>query len=294
MKVAVFGDIHGNIYGLNAIIEDIKEEKPDSIYCTGDLFIPFPGANKVWDLIIDFNIKCVRGNGEDRLIEFFKREHQNDINTSIQYRPTQFIAKKLDSKIVNSLEKLPLILEIKNSYDTKIMICHGTPYSNQEFLIDPEGRLLIQTIDQSIADIIIAGHSHIPYQIEYNNVQFISVGSGGLSLIGKPIIYYLILEYNDNNWEFSQKALFCDYNLLIKDLIETNFLYEGSPISWLMLDELLCFQNRVYKFFLDFYPKVLPNSESEWERACIQYLKMKGRWKEIKEFLSKHLGLKIG
>ncbi|MFX1353808.1 MAG: hypothetical protein ACFFGP_07605 [Promethearchaeota archaeon] len=68
-------------------------------------------------------------------------------------------------------------------------------------------------------------------------------------------------------------------------MIETNFLQEVSPLSWLILDELLSYQERVYTFFKEFYPKALPKSESEWEQACIQYLKIKGTWKEVKKFL---------
>lgn len=287
MKVAIFGDIHGNIYGLNNILKDIEKEGPSDIYCTGDLLIPYPGAKEIWEIIKDFNIKCIRGNGEDRLIEYYKSQHSNELRTSIQYRPTQFVAKMLNFEIINDLEKLPLILKVDNQYNKIVVICHGTPYNNNKFLINPEGDLLVNNITKDFADIIIAGHSHVPHEINYNGIQFITIGSGGLSMSGQPVIHYLILEYENNRCKFHQKSLYCDYTPLIEDLIQTDFINKVAPISWLMLDELLCYKDRVYKFFIEFYPKLQPQTESEWEKTCIQFLKKMGRWNIIKKFISR-------
>ena len=42
MKIAVISDIHGNIEALEAVLEDIKQEKCDKIFAHGDYAMAGP------------------------------------------------------------------------------------------------------------------------------------------------------------------------------------------------------------------------------------------------------------
>jgi predicted phosphodiesterase len=37
MRLAIFGDVHGNLPALEATLADIAQQKPDAVYCLGDL-----------------------------------------------------------------------------------------------------------------------------------------------------------------------------------------------------------------------------------------------------------------
>jgi 3',5'-cyclic AMP phosphodiesterase CpdA len=37
MRVAIFSDVHGNLPALEAVLADIAAQKPDLVYCLGDL-----------------------------------------------------------------------------------------------------------------------------------------------------------------------------------------------------------------------------------------------------------------
>ena len=37
MRIAIFSDIHGNLQALESVLADIEAQKPDAIYCLGDL-----------------------------------------------------------------------------------------------------------------------------------------------------------------------------------------------------------------------------------------------------------------
>ncbi|MCU0502590.1 MAG: metallophosphoesterase [Anaerolineae bacterium] len=37
MRIAVFGDIHGNLFGLEATLADLRTQSPDAMLVTGDL-----------------------------------------------------------------------------------------------------------------------------------------------------------------------------------------------------------------------------------------------------------------
>ena len=51
MKLAIISDIHGNLYALMRVLEDIDDEKVDSIICLGDLVGYGPHPNEVISMI---------------------------------------------------------------------------------------------------------------------------------------------------------------------------------------------------------------------------------------------------
>ncbi len=61
MKIAVFGDIHGNIEALKAAYADCSG-KVDKIYHLGDIGGYAPFINEVVDFLIEHHIEGVQGN----------------------------------------------------------------------------------------------------------------------------------------------------------------------------------------------------------------------------------------
>ncbi len=51
MRIAVISDIHGNLYALREVLEDIDNQNIDSIICLGDLVGYGPHPNEVIALI---------------------------------------------------------------------------------------------------------------------------------------------------------------------------------------------------------------------------------------------------
>ena len=67
MRMAVIGDIHGNMYALDCVLNDIQNKQVDIIVSTGDLvgYLPYP--NEVIRRIREDRILVVQGN-HDRAI----------------------------------------------------------------------------------------------------------------------------------------------------------------------------------------------------------------------------------
>jgi predicted phosphodiesterase len=67
MRIAIVADIHGNLTALDAVLADLRQQKPDVIYHGGDL--AFGGCNpgEVIDCIIQEGWQGVLGNTDEML-----------------------------------------------------------------------------------------------------------------------------------------------------------------------------------------------------------------------------------
>jgi len=62
MRIALFSDIHANLPALEACLKSIQEQKPDAIYCLGDLVGYNIWPNEVIGEIRKRGIPTIAGN----------------------------------------------------------------------------------------------------------------------------------------------------------------------------------------------------------------------------------------
>lgn len=65
MKLAVFGDIHGNIGALRAAYEAARAAGAEKIYHLGDLGGYSPFVNEVVEFLVEYDIEGVQGNYDE-------------------------------------------------------------------------------------------------------------------------------------------------------------------------------------------------------------------------------------
>ena len=61
MKRAILSDIHGNLEALEAVLEDVRAQAVDEIFCLGDVVGYGPNPRECVDRVMQFN-RCVLGN----------------------------------------------------------------------------------------------------------------------------------------------------------------------------------------------------------------------------------------
>lgn len=62
MRIGIFGDIHGNIDALRAIIGSLQDCGAERLYCTGDVVGYGAAPGECIDLLRDLRIPCAQGN----------------------------------------------------------------------------------------------------------------------------------------------------------------------------------------------------------------------------------------
>ena len=167
MKIAVISDIHGNIEALDAVMQDIKEQKCDKIYVLGDYAMAGPEPQKVVDYFIkkkkDPSFKMIQGN-TDLMITKYDEELYNSLK---EKAPVMSEALKNDVQILNDAQKkflkeLPAQLEVFESGFTFLLV-HGSPRKNNEDILPETPMSAVEEMVKNVdANVVLCGHTHIP------------------------------------------------------------------------------------------------------------------------------------
>lgn len=236
MKFAVVGDIHGNKYALESVLEHIENKNVDFVVSTGDLVGYMPYPNEVIDIIRSHKIIAVQGN-HDKVISESKNislEELNamsiqDIQKNASAAYTNWCINEANRKFLRNL-CAELVIKIGNK---TIMIVHGSPLRIDEYLFKNE-EYLIEISEKVQADIIICGHTHIPYFVKVNEKWFVNAGSVGKPKHGDGRSTYVIVEIDIEKEEVTCSIEKVEYNVsqMIKDI-------EKNPMISVGLVEML-------------------------------------------------------
>ncbi|MCL6479524.1 MAG: YfcE family phosphodiesterase [Peptococcaceae bacterium] len=198
MKIAVISDIHSNIAALEAVWKDIQEKKVNAVFCCGDLvgYAPFP--NEVISFIREKQIPCVMGNYDDaigyaRLIcgcDFKDAKAQE-----LGERSIAWTRQHVTEENKNFLRDLPREIQFNNG-KYRIKIVHGSPRRLNEYLHDDTSyEYLKELLDEAQADVLICGHTHIPYHKKPDaGKHVVNAGSVGKPKHGDPQAVYALVE----------------------------------------------------------------------------------------------------
>ncbi len=217
MKIAFISDIHGNVYALKAVLEDIEKRGilSSNIYSLGDLVGYGTRPNEVINLIKSKNIVSVMGN-HDMSAAF------NDINDTkkVLDAPLKWTINELSDDSKNYLRNLPKSLSIRVC-DKSILLNHGSPTSITDYVFEHDLEKQENLTHVIKEDIIVFGHTHLQYHKTVNEKLFINAGSVGRPKDDDNRACYAILNLNDElKVEFVRIPY--DFETLAKEIENTD------------------------------------------------------------------------
>jgi serine/threonine protein phosphatase 1 len=118
----IIGDIHGCGIEFLALLSQL--DNATDIYCVGDLFDRGVDPYKVWELVTNFDIHCVMGNHEQKMLNFLtgKRDH---LPPTYYFALDQLFNKGVKRKdLIAFLEKLPRMIPL-TYLGREIIITHA-------------------------------------------------------------------------------------------------------------------------------------------------------------------------
>jgi putative phosphoesterase len=200
MRIAVFSDIHANINALDAALADIEHQAVDNIMCLGDLVGYGEHPNEVIEVIRTRGIATIMGNYDDAV--GYDRDDCGCAYTSAaeKERGREWLLQTRQAVSEANkafLRQLPLHLN-REIHGRKISFVHGSPRRMNEYLYeDRPSTAFDRVLDVAGADVLVCGHTHLPYHRVIGKRHVVNVGSVGRPKTVDVRACYSILDISD-------------------------------------------------------------------------------------------------
>lgn len=213
-RYAVLSDIHGNIWALEAVLEDTARRGIRDIVDLGDTLYGPLEPQATADCLMGAPVIGILGN-EDAVLA------RPDAAASPTLR---YVLETLSPSAREWLTSRPATAVLAG----EIFLCHGTPRSDLEYLLETAtaqgGHLRdpaaleaeLASVEQPV---VLCGHSHVPHVVRLPGGRLVvNPGSVGLPAYwsddpphgmesGSPHARYAVLEKTSAGWTIEQVAL---------------------------------------------------------------------------------------
>lgn len=185
MKILLISDVHGNAEALNAL-----DESYDELWVLGDLVTYGPEPTEVVQQLRRHASLIVRGNHDHAV------GHNVDPRCSPPFRAMAEATRQLAMKTLPDDDKrflrdLPLKASVERD-GRRFFLCHATPSDPLFAYCPPESPAWRQESASVDADIILVGHTHLPFVKRFGSRTVVNPGSLGQPKEGGPDASYAL------------------------------------------------------------------------------------------------------
>ena len=183
MKLLIISDIHGNFYALDAVLKQVPH---DRLICCGDIVVDFPFPEECITTLMDMNSQGCIGNN-DCFVAKDLTPSQHVKEPYLQYADALDRGVELTHGLMSAESKAflsGLSREHRFSVDgISFYLNHTGPDLPiyQYIHLDTPLSELMRIYKDIQADVIITGHTHLPYVKKIGDSVLINPGS-----IGEP------------------------------------------------------------------------------------------------------------
>jgi putative phosphoesterase len=172
MKVAFISDIHSNLEALKKVLEEIEKMKIGNIFCIGDICGYGPNPSRCVEIIKKLKIPCVKGNHDYAVLTKDTSWFNPYAAAAIEWQTEQ-----LDEDKKTFLEKLPekIVTTLGN---IRFYLVHGSPRNPiWEYVYEED--IKEEFVKNLSCDVLVMGHTHIPFIKRFGDCFVINSGSVG-------------------------------------------------------------------------------------------------------------------
>lgn len=188
MKILVISDVHSNLAALEAVLADAGHW--DAAISAGDIVGYGPHPEECVDILYFKSFRCVAGNHDNAVATVETDWFNDDAQEAIRIN-----RRLLSVASIKWLGSLPT--ELKLEFDgLRFAVYHGSPTQPLTSYIFPDDAEAHANhfLSFTSADVLILGHTHIPYRVEKDKRLMLNPGSVGQPRDGDPRASYFILE----------------------------------------------------------------------------------------------------
>ncbi len=249
MRIAIFSDVHGNLSGLQAVLDQIDRQPDlDTIVFAGDLCVFGPRPQECVNLLRQRQIPGIVGNTDEWLRHMppiTDEMDESERNRRLQLQATcRWTARQLDPESISWIDELRqsfrLVFSPTADPADDLLIVHANPVDLSQIIfpsldrqLELYGRIrqkdedIIPILDRVEAGTIAFGHLHIPNVRRWRGKLLVNISSVSLPGDGDARAKYTFLTWRDSGgWSFEH--VFIPYG--IEEEIEA--FRQAQPPGW--------------------------------------------------------------
>jgi len=196
MRIAIISDVHGNLTALDAVVSDLKQQKPDLVFHGGDVATAGCNPAEVIDLIADAGWAGVLGNTDEmlwddsgiRAIEASAPKLKTLLATLEHFASTT--RKMIGEKRLQWLKQLPPELRHQDT-----VLLHASPGNIWRAPMDTaDDQAFIDAYSSLNAGTVVYCHIHRAFIRRVGEMTICNCGSVGSPYDGDPRASYLMID----------------------------------------------------------------------------------------------------
>ncbi len=204
MKYAVIADIHSNLEGFEAVLEDIKSQNCEQIVCLGDIVGYGANPKECLKIVRELNIPCVKGNHD----EYCSIDDPTEGFNPHAADAIQWTRKQLNEEERKWLRDLKYIRLIAN-----FTLVHATLDAPQRWGYVFDKLMAAASFTYQNTNVCFFGHTHVPlafirdsvvrggtyskFKVEPGKKYFVNVSSVGQPRDNNPKSGYVLYDMNE-------------------------------------------------------------------------------------------------
>jgi predicted phosphodiesterase len=193
--MAFLSDIHGNLPALEAVLDVLAARAIVDVFVAGDLLLGGEQPLEVWQRLSGIGARCTRGVSDTALATVsaaaLSPGGQEDSASAARFAETR---KLLGDLILRRLGALPTHLRVPMIDGRELLMVHGSPADAYEGIShDMEDAELRGLLADEVADILVCGATHVPFERRYDETEIVNVGSVGEAPEGRVAHYTVVL-----------------------------------------------------------------------------------------------------
>jgi predicted phosphodiesterase len=215
VRIALLSDIHGNVRGLDACLEDLRAQgNADVVVGAGDFCMDGPRPREVLERLREVGALCLRGN-TDRYVSDLAAFPSD---AGEEAAALQWQREQLGDEWLAWLGALPFALHFGEGADGLIAV-HANPKTDDEHIWPDAPDAFLERITSRVVERTIAfGHLHLPYTRMWRDRLFVNVASAGLPKDGDARAGYAILTERPGGWQVKHRRVDFDVDKVARDI----------------------------------------------------------------------------
>lgn len=190
MRLALISDVHANVVALEAVLDDIEVRDADMILSAGDVVGYYPYPNETVELFRARGIISIRGNHDRAVLRADPRGMNPVAGDAIMWTAFHLTASSL-----RYLRSLPPRAQL-HADRIAVGLYHGSPRDDDEYVY--EGQACKELLAMSHSELMVLGHTHIPYVKKHPGGVIVNPGSVGQPRDGVPEASYSVFDIDTN------------------------------------------------------------------------------------------------